>query len=220
MLLIKASAGALGILALLFLCYVAGKKGVTGSEMASWVQAVFAVVAIGASAVFFARQQRAERRRLEDERRDTARSAGEMSAHALNLVAVRLEACLHGKALFNLRGAQTTEMVQAMRELELGRLDPNLIKHFAYLRAGVFAINTRITEIYTTEKTKPSLRSKRTERLKSAARVLDAARQNYRDYQDEIGPKTILPIPDIPSSLDDFLREATAETQSHPDAYD
>lgn len=215
--------GVCAVVALLFLIAVATAKGLLSDEMAAWVQAVFAVVAIGSSAWFFADQRKADRAREIDEARDTARTAGEMSAHALSLVAVRLEATLAsetGSPLFNLRGNQTTEMVQAMRELDLGKLDPNLIKHFAYMRAGIYSINARISEIYKSERANPDLKHRRRERLKSAGRVLDATRSHFLNYQAELGTDTVLSAPDIPVELEPFLVEAKSEIASHADAYD
>lgn len=194
-----------------------------GDVMAAWVQAVFAVAAIVASAGFFEAQRQADQKRDRDKARDIAQTAGEMAVYAMDLAAARLNASLEsikGKTLFELRGHQTTEMVQAMRELDLSQLDPKVVKHFAYIRAGIYAVNARITDVFETEKSRPSLKRRRRERLKSAGRVLKKTRGHLEDYHLALGADAVLPGCTVPGPLEPFLLEAEAETSSSSEAFD
>lgn len=209
--------------------------GFWSEETAAWVQAVGSIAAIIATALIFHFEQEgrvAEATRdakersaaAKQERYERARTAGELALNATNLVAARLEASLasiNGSTLYALRGHRTTEMVQAMRELQIDSVPSDVMERFAYIRSGIYAVNARITDVFDSEKNKKGLRERRYERLKSAGRVLGETLvdlQKLTEALAELG-QTIAP-PTISKALEPFINEATEEKLSSKDAED
>lgn len=95
-----------------------------------------------------------------------------MNAH--QQLSERLHAIVETPLQFALRGARTTESIAAMRELDVLMLPAELIADYAEVRAGLFAVNERISDVFRTEKTE-ARRLKRLDRLESAARIFDEA---------------------------------------------
>lgn len=163
---------ALSILAAkIFVCWL-------GGDVAAWVQAVGAVIAIVAGFATAAAQTRALQHQTDYEKSALVRAACSISFEALETVSDRLEAALtpssHRK-IMSLQGDRTTEMILAMREFDTTKLPASLLSDFIRLRSHIFAINERISEVYNSEETSSGEgkrdTSERPERLKSALRV-------------------------------------------------
>jgi hypothetical protein len=106
-----------------------------GIDWPATIQAVGSVVAIFATGALFILDKRNRVAESKARAKELAHTVGQMALHSTNTVAGRLSSALEPKVLFALRGHQTTEMVQAMRELEMTELSPEIVKHFAYVRS-------------------------------------------------------------------------------------
>lgn len=73
-------------------------------------------------------------------------------------------------------------MIAVFREIEVSDLPSKFIEPIASIRSAVFAVNARIDEVFETE-TKRN-RMERRERLRSAGRVLQEARQELEKLGD------------------------------------
>lgn len=125
------------------------------AELSGWVQATGAVIAIVTGFYGVLYQVDHQRREHAETRAEIGRAAHALAAEAFDLVTDRLASALNpdkSSSLYELRGFRTTEMVAAMREFDAGALPTALIAPFATLRSSVFAINSRITELYDKEK--------------------------------------------------------------------
>ena len=111
-----------------------------------------------------------------DNRRE-ARAALNLSLCSFEYVFERFEAAIKGELKFALRGARTTEMIEAMRELEVTSLPTEIIEAFAHVRSDVYAVNVRISEVFANHRQKakaPRVKARQKD-LVSAARVLSEA---------------------------------------------
>lgn len=130
-----------------------GAKRIIVSD-AGWTQAVGAVIAIVAGfagVLFQVHRQRAD---ALEQQNEAGRAAHLLAFDALDTVSERLNAALlddHDKKSHRLRGERTNEMVAAMRQFEISRIPPVMLADFIRLRSRVYAINARITELYTAE---------------------------------------------------------------------
>ncbi|MFZ4690062.1 MAG: hypothetical protein ACOYLS_12550 [Polymorphobacter sp.] len=125
-----------------------------GGDIAAWTQsigAIFAIVAGFATAVYQLGRQKAEAEAAE---KIFAKAAYRLAHEAFDTVSDRLEAALTPRSAsksYNLRGDRTSEMVSAMRELNVSRLPPDLLADFVRLRSQIAAINNRLGEVYESE---------------------------------------------------------------------
>lgn len=205
---------------------------IVGSEpdITDQIQAWGSIGAV-AAALFALLVQEIVRRHAEDKRRrELAKAAADIAREASRLVAERLHWALKsqdGPTLFELRGHRTTEMVQAMRELDISSLSPALIAPFARVRSDVYAVNERISDVFESEnrgpaKQKVALRARRTHRLTSAGRVLGAALEQYNQYRAalEVTFKEGSIAVALESDVSDFIRECQRQTSSALEAHD
>ena len=148
-------------------------------DMAGWVQAVGAIIAIVAGLIGIQHQVSEQEREKVEQIEAVGRAAHSLASSAYDIVTDRLASALQpGKlsGLYSLRGLRTTEMVAAMREFEAGALPTTLIAPFIQLRSCVFAINAKISELYAAEdgaegEAAQSLKGRRYGELASAVRV-------------------------------------------------
>jgi len=155
----------------------------TAADLPAWVQGTGTIMAIVAGFVGVLYQSAEARRARADDVAAVGRAAHSLAANAYELVTERLNSALQpGKPTrhYSLRGSRTTEMVASMREFQAGSLPTSLIAPFTTLRACVFAINTRVSEVYDAEnaltgRQKAALTRRRIQELTSAARVHAAA---------------------------------------------
>jgi hypothetical protein len=212
-----------------FLLGAGEKDGLFGQTFAAWIQAIGSIAAIAATGITFVMDKRHERAQAEKAANALAFTAREMALNAIVMVSARLDAALHDQILFRLRGHQTTEIVQTMRELDIRALDPKIVRHFAVVRSSIFAVNSRITDVYASdekirrakkqasESYKPNYDERR-ERLKSAARVLQEARA-YIHHLEISGNLEITGI-QFSTRVEDLVEKALAEEVSSTAAHD
>lgn len=160
-------------------------------DLAAWVQGTGTIMAIVAGFVGVLYQSAENRRARADEVAAVGRAAHSLAASAYELVTDRLNSALQpGKPTshYSLRGSRTTEMVASMREFQAGDLPTSLIAPFTRLRACVFAINTRISEVYDAENaltgpTKTALKKRRIRELDSAVTVHSSAAAAFSELE-------------------------------------
>lgn len=148
-------------------------------DLAAWVQAVGAILAIVTGFAIAAFQTRSQELAAVAARNELARAAHTLAFQALETVTERLDAALtpsNSSKRYALRGDRTTEMISAMREFDTARLPTDIVSDFIELRSHVYAINQRISEIYDSEehgslKKRRDAKAKRNERLESSVRV-------------------------------------------------
>lgn len=172
-----------GTAAILGLSVIAAERLATGSgeDIAAWVQAVGAIVAIIAGFATLAIQTMLQGKAENKERKAIVEAACLLAFDALETVNERLENALAKKPKrLSLQGDRTTEMVLAMREFDTSRLPAALLSNFIRVRSHIYAINEKITEVYEIEDAaadKDSEKLKRRERFVSTARVrIDAVK--------------------------------------------
>lgn len=214
----------------LFLMGAAQKEGPFGQTFAAWIQAIGSVAAIAATGITFVADKRHERVRADNDAAALAVTAREMALNAIGMVSDRLDAALHDQVLFRLRGHQTTEMVQAMRELDIRSLKPAVVRHFAVVRSSIYAVNARLTDVYASDERERKQfdaianviyavnYSRRRERLKSAARVLLEAREHIHYLENSASLQHIGII--FSNLVEALIEEALKEEQSSVGAYD
>lgn len=139
-----------------------------------WETLLLSMATLIATVGIFLTQSHREERRIRTDRCKAARAAGELGANAHKQLSGRLHAIIKSPLRFALRGARTTESIAAMRELDVLMLPAELIADYAEVRAGLFAVNERISEVFRTEKSQ-ARKLKRLDRLESAARIFDEA---------------------------------------------
>ncbi|TAY32399.1 hypothetical protein ELH93_07160 [Rhizobium leguminosarum] len=135
----------------------------SGADVAAWVQAVGAILAIVAGFATLAIQTILQRKAADEERRAIAEAACLLAFDALETVSDRLENALtppDETKLLSLQGNRTTEMVSAMREFDTSRLPATLLSDFIRVRTHVYAINEKITEVYDSEEKRPGRKSR------------------------------------------------------------
>ncbi|GLR59307.1 hypothetical protein [Rhizobium indigoferae] len=163
-------------------------------DLPAWVQAVGAIAAIVAGFAVAADQQRSQQVAAIEEKNEFTRAAHMLAHAALQTVSERLDTALtpkHTRKGYALQGDRTTEMVTAVSQLDTARIPSEILPYFIRLRSHVFAINSRISEIYDSESRLSGTeydkkRSLRHERLESSVKVFDAALVLFHQMQDEI----------------------------------
>lgn len=157
-----------------------------------WTQAVgavFAIIAGFAGVLFQVQRQKGE---AEAQRTEAGKAAHLLAFDALDTVSDRLNAALtpaNDKANHRLRGNRTTEMVTAMREFDFTRIPASMLADFIRLRSRIYAINERITELYSNEAARPAgwereeLEIERNRLLSSAVAVHEEAVTLYEGLQ-------------------------------------
>lgn len=161
-------------------------------EIAAWVQAVGAILAIVTGFATAALQARYQEQAANNGRNDLARAAHTLAFEALETISERLDAALtpaSSSKRYALRGDRTTEMISAMQDFDTARLPTDMVSDFIRLRSYVYAINQRISEIYKTEERgalakRRAEKAKRNERLASSVRVRCDALVIYGRLQD------------------------------------
>ena len=163
-----------------------------GGDLSAWVQAVGAILAILSGFATMALQTEAQRQLDENEMGQIARAAHVLAFEARQTVSDRLNSALTpsgpGK-LYALHGDRTTEIVNAMREFDTGRLPGDILLPFIRLRSHVYATNCRITEIFESEEEGPTGKREKTKagrkgRLKSCVRVRHDALPLFKEIED------------------------------------
>ncbi|MEH7876610.1 hypothetical protein V7799_02540 [Rhizobium laguerreae] len=167
--------------AILGLSILAAQTLASGSEgdIAAWVQAVGAILAIVAGFATLAIQTVLQRKASDEERQAIVEAACLLAFDALETVSDRLENALTDEPkLLSLQGNRTTEMVSAMREFDTSRLPATLLSDFIRVRTHVYAINEKITEVYDSEEKRPGRKT----REKSERRVRFVSTARARSY--------------------------------------
>lgn len=196
-----------------------------GLDWPAIVQAVGSIAAIVAGFIVLAVQNWQAKDAVRVKSKELATTVGNIALEATETVAQRLESALRtqkGRTLFALRGHRTTEMVQSMREFDLSVLPPVLAGRFARVRSGVYAVNSRITDIFDSEKITPADKSRRRARLESSARVLSETLVEFQRLREalerEVGVK--IALPNIAQDVTDFMIVAVAKSVSPKEAFD
>jgi type II secretory pathway pseudopilin PulG len=197
-----------------------------GNNFDLWacIQAVGSILAIlaGIGVVLWQEWQRKrDERRKENE---LAKAAGDVAREALVLVEARLNSALFpiGKPiLFWLRNQRTTEVVQALRELRISTLPNEIIASVVRIRSGVYAVNTRISEVFDSEPDKKA-KARRWSRLESCGRVLSETIDEFAHLRSLLSNRHGVELaPIIPDeNMVRYMRESLSATVSDEDAFD
>lgn len=157
------------------------------SDEAGWVQAIGSIITIvsGIAIALWQHGRAGDARRAE--MTEAAEAAHRLAYEALETISDRLEVALAPAKPTKdhaLRGYRTSEMVAAMREVDTARVPTAILADFIKLRSQVFAINSRITELYERESDPNILSAQyavetRYSKLSSAVRTLGAARKTF-----------------------------------------
>jgi hypothetical protein len=191
-------------------------QGIWGQTTAAWVQALGAILAILVGfGIAFAQAQQASAKSIQD-RKDSGRSAGLLALNALQRLADRLMVAsrphsktVHGLAL---REHRTTEMVEALRQIDIGRLPPEIVVPLAMLRSCLFAINARITEIYRSEEEKGVSEVRRPARIKSSVRTYADALRSFAELREILRTRLQVDLPafEQPAQLGQLVADVVA----------
>jgi hypothetical protein len=201
-------------------------EGIWGQTTAAWLQAVGSIVAILAGVALANAQLRQASADARLEKFDGARAAVSLARKTLELVADRLRvACdpvseaSHGMAL---REHRTTELVEALRQVSVGDLPPELVVPFSTLRSNLHAVNARITETYESEEEDGIPEERRRLRLGSALIIYNHAAGDYSDLcgllRSEV--EADLPAFNEPRHLREYVAMARSAASSGQDASD
>lgn len=121
-----------------------------GDNLAAWIQAVGSIAALLlAGATLWVQRVLAQADKA-GEVRDLAHSIDALARTAFERLTDRLKVAVKpgsGPKL-ELREYRTTEMIQALREIDVTRLPPDLIEPYVLLRSTLYAVNRRIKEVY------------------------------------------------------------------------
>ncbi len=180
--------------------------------LAGWVQAVGTIVAVLWGFETARRQRIQQAQDLHSAQCREARASISLVHKSLELLADRLNVAAHpGKAVLSLREFRTTEMIEALREIDLSRLPADILVAFAEVRSGTHAINARISEVYKSEDEGKRPKSDRELRLVSAASTFDETYESYRQLL-QISVKYAVDLSEfeIPKQLREFLDSAKA----------
>ena len=159
---------------------------VFGGDLAAWVQSLGAILAIVSGFAAAIWQVRAQRIETQTERLAVARAAHILAFEALETAGDRLENALTPSdptKVMRLQGDRTTEMVLAMREFDTMKLPADLLPMFVRLRSQIYAINERVSEIYSSEDRNEERKNEREDRLNSAVRVYTDATELFEKFQ-------------------------------------
>lgn len=79
-----------------------------------------------------------------------------------------------------LREHRTSELVEALRQINSGELPPEVVVPFSTLRSNLYAVNARISEVYRSEEPPRNIpESRRQRRLRSSFAIYDHALADY-----------------------------------------
>jgi hypothetical protein len=109
-----------------------------------------------------------------------------------------------------LREYRTTELVEALRQIDAGSLPPEMVVPFSTLRSSLYAVNARITHIYRSEEERGIPEDRRERRIRSSLIVYDDAASDYAELCRLLGarqPGEITPHVE-PKELRDFVEKA------------
>lgn len=172
-----------GVLLALVACRAT--DGLWGQTMAAWVQAVGSVLAILAAIVVANLQIEHARKEAQRATSDLALAAVSLASRTLTQVADRLAAAARpqaGKSMgLALREHRTTELVETLRQINIGDLPPVMVVAFSTLRSRLYAVNARITEIYDSEQKDRKLEDRRERRIQSSLLTYDDALADYQE---------------------------------------
>jgi hypothetical protein len=200
--------------------------GIWGQTTAAWLQALGSILAILAGVAMANLQLRQASNDARLEKFDGARAAVSLARKTLELVADRLRvACdpvseaSHGMAL---REHRTTELVEALRQISVGDLPPELVVPFSTLRSNLHAVNARITQTYESEEEDGIPEHRRRLRLGSALIIYNHAAGDYADLcrllRTEV--QADLPAFNEPQHLRDYVAMARSAASAGEDASD
>jgi hypothetical protein len=160
-------------------------EGIWGQTTAAWLQAVGSILAILIALAVASSETRQASTDARLEKCDEARAAIALAHKTLELVAERLMvACdpaneaSHGMAL---REHRTNELIEAMRQISVGDLPPEVVVPFSSIRSNLHAVNARITEIYDSEDEDGIPEERRRLRLGSGLIIYGHAVRDYAD---------------------------------------
>lgn len=179
--------------------------------LAGWLQAIGTIVAVWWGFETARRQRSQQLQELHDERCRNARASVSLAHKSLELLADRLNVAAHpGETVLSLREFRTTEMITALREIDLSHLPAEIVVPFAEVRSGIHAVNSRISEIYKSEEENRRT-SERGIRLISSASTFQETCNSYNDLV--LAAKVYsVEAKDFqsPARLKEFLRAAIA----------
>ncbi len=175
-------------------------------DVPSWVQAVGAVVTIVSGAAFALWQQRHSANQKALDMIAAAEAAHSLAFEAFATIGNRLEVALAPQkpsTAYNLGGLRTTEMVDAMREVDTARIPTPLLADFIKLRSQIYAMNARITLLYAredviNEMTALYARQRRRRKLASAVRTYGDAAAILQSFQIEANRTFGVPVKEAP----------------------
>jgi hypothetical protein len=199
-------------------------KLATGEKAADWAQAIAAFVALLAGAAGLAWQERRRDEEAKARKVDLAAAAGTTARGALLHVIERLAPLIRSDApfLFLLRGHRTTEMVEALRSIDVSELPADVVEPLADVRGAVRAVNERITDVLALEEKKPEARDRRLPRLESSGRVLGDAIEQFDRLREVLASRygvELAPI-SVQPAIQQFIEAGLAASESSTAAYD
>ncbi|NIJ18416.1 hypothetical protein FHS95_000085 [Sphingomonas naasensis] len=179
---------ALALLASIVIMVAAARhdsEGIWGQTTAAWLQAVGSILAILIALSVANSEVRQAGADARLEKCEDARAAIALAHKTLELVADRLMvACdpsneaSHGMAL---REHRTNELIEALRQISVGDLPPEIVVPFSSIRSNLHAVNARITEIYESEEADGIPEERRRLRLGSGLIIYSHAVRDYAD---------------------------------------
>lgn len=192
---------------------------------AAWVQAITSFLAIGAAGLGLLYQEGRRDREAKARAISLAGVCGTVAHQAIRHVTDRMEPLLKkpdAPFLFLLRGHRTTEMVNALREIEIVDLPSDVVAPLVAIRGAVYAVNSRITDIFKIEEGDKGAKDRRLARLESAGRVLGDAVEQYGKLQDILSINYEINIPSIivGDIISDFIAKSRLVSESSGYAYD
>jgi hypothetical protein len=179
---------------MIFFCEEAG--------IVDYIQAGAAVVAVIAGFAYV-RFQRCQ------EARAAGLVAARLATHAIDRVTDRIDALISDSSTSGLalRGARATEMIEALRELQLSALPIKKVESVALIRSNLVAINCRIDEVLQKEGKR---RSERRSRLASAGLILSVVRLEHETLRQSylVSRRKIRSVAALSPAMEAFLMES------------
>lgn len=193
--------------------------GWLGQTMAAWVQAVGSVLAILAAIVIANQQIDYSRKEAQRASSNLAIAAVSLASRTLAQVADRLTAAARpqaGKSMgLALREHRTTELVETLRQVNIGDLPPDLVVAFSTLRSRLYAVNARITQIYDSEQRDQKLEARRKQRVRSSLLTYDEALADYHELSTLLVTQGVSNPPrfEEPTALRTYVETAKSERE-------